>query len=160
MLGCPKIGIREKYITGCLLTEMLDRITNRTPVDITMMKIPKQVLFCRNKFFFCEFGFTLSILKDFDVTRHITFLQERQAKYPPVASMTAPAILRILNEEAKNQYGLFLRNEFRYIILIERSVVIYQNCFFSLKTNLIKELLLEISSWASIHRHLCYFTIC
>lgn len=45
MLGCPKLGVREKYITGCLLTEMLDKIANRTPVDITMMKIPKQVTF-------------------------------------------------------------------------------------------------------------------
>ncbi|KAM3726262.1 General transcription factor IIH subunit [Dirofilaria immitis] len=82
MLGYPKLGVREKYITGCLLTGMLDRITNRTPVDITMMKIPKQ---------------------DFDITRHITALKNRQAKYPSVASVTAPAIIRILNERTKNQ---------------------------------------------------------
>uniref|UniRef100_A0A1I8EFT3 CCR4-NOT transcription complex subunit 11 n=1 Tax=Wuchereria bancrofti TaxID=6293 RepID=A0A1I8EFT3_WUCBA len=82
MLGCPKLGAREKYITGCLLTEMLDKITNRTPVDITMMKIPEQ---------------------DFDVTQHITALKNRQAKYPSVASVTAPAVIRILNERMKNQ---------------------------------------------------------
>ncbi|VIO86721.1 Uncharacterized protein BM_BM11015 [Brugia malayi] len=82
MMGCPKLGAREKYITGCLLTEMLDKITNRTPVDITMMKIPEQ---------------------DFDVTQHITALKNRQAKYPSVASVTAPAVIRILNERMKNQ---------------------------------------------------------
>ncbi|OZC09992.1 hypothetical protein X798_03098 [Onchocerca flexuosa] len=81
MLGCPKLGAREKYITGCLLTEMLDKIINRTPVDITMMKIPQQ---------------------DFDITQHITALKNRQAKYPSVASVTAPAVIRILNERTKN----------------------------------------------------------
>uniref|UniRef100_A0A915PYM2 CCR4-NOT transcription complex subunit 11 n=1 Tax=Setaria digitata TaxID=48799 RepID=A0A915PYM2_9BILA len=82
MLGCPKIGPREKYITGCLLTEMLDRITSRTPVDITMMKIPKQ---------------------DFDITRHIRALKNRQAKYPSIASVTVPALIRIFNERTKKQ---------------------------------------------------------
>uniref|UniRef100_A0A8R1TUS6 CCR4-NOT transcription complex subunit 11 n=1 Tax=Onchocerca volvulus TaxID=6282 RepID=A0A8R1TUS6_ONCVO len=81
MLGCPKLGAREKYITGCLLTEMLDKIINRTPVDITMMKIPQQ---------------------DFDITQHITALKNRHAKYPSVASVTAPAVIRILNERTKN----------------------------------------------------------
>ncbi|CAG9537535.1 unnamed protein product [Cercopithifilaria johnstoni] len=85
MLGCPKLGTREKYITGCLLTEMLDKITNRTPVDITMMKIPKQ---------------------DFDITRYIAALKNRQAKYPSIASVTAPAVIRILNEKTKNQEKL------------------------------------------------------
>ncbi|KAL3982179.1 hypothetical protein ACH3XW_46140 [Acanthocheilonema viteae] len=82
MSGCPKLGIREKYITGCLLTEMLDKIASRTPVDITMMKIPKQ---------------------DFDITRHITALKNRQAKYPSIASATTPAVIRIINEKTKNQ---------------------------------------------------------
>ncbi|EFO26136.2 hypothetical protein LOAG_02353 [Loa loa] len=85
MLGSPKLGAREKYITGCLLTEMLDRIINRTPVDITMMKIPKQ---------------------DFDITRHITALKNREAKYPSVASVTTPAIVKIFDEKTKNQDNL------------------------------------------------------
>ncbi|VDK81980.1 unnamed protein product [Litomosoides sigmodontis] len=85
MLGCPKVGIREKYITGCLLTGMLDEITNRSPVDITMMIIPKQ---------------------DFDIKRYITALKNRQEKYPSVASVTAPAVIRILNEGTKDREKL------------------------------------------------------
>lgn len=43
LLGCPKIGLREKYIAGSILTGMLERIRTRTPLDITMMRIPDEV---------------------------------------------------------------------------------------------------------------------
>ncbi|VDN02740.1 unnamed protein product [Thelazia callipaeda] len=80
LLGTSRIGPPEKYITGCLLTEALDKITPHSPVDIIMMKIPKE---------------------DFDIREHIMAIQDRQMNYPLITSVTIPAGFKVPSQKVK-----------------------------------------------------------
>lgn len=72
------------------------------------------------------------IFKDFDITRHIMALKNRQVKYPSVASVTAPAVIRILNERTENRYGLLLLlKRFSVLFLFSKVWWFQWNCFLS-----------------------------